>query len=189
MAIYVADAAEMSMVTLDAVDCAPQLVTTFVAGDAWKAYPDRVTAEWYVDPATSNTVHTPVGDVVAPCVSVATLAAADNSSAAVLCIDASVVTTQDAGATWSAPAAVPGAAAIAATNEGFQVAVANPAGCVGISLVGVSQDGAVDATPRPCVDAIVGTGETALSASDDGMLWLWAGDRFARSADGGATWG
>ncbi|TFC61645.1 hypothetical protein [Cryobacterium sp. TMB1-7] len=189
LAINVADDSEVSLVTLDAADCGPQLVTTFVAGNAWKSYPDRVAAEWYVNPATSNTAHTPAGDVAAPCVSVAAIAVADSSTAAVLCIDASVFTTQDSGATWSAPSNVPGAAAIAGTNEGFQVAVANPAGCVGISLVSVSRDGALDDTSRPCVDAIVGPGETGLSVGEDGTLWLWAGDRFARSADGGATWG
>jgi hypothetical protein len=188
LAMNVVDNTEVSLVTLDVADCAPQLVSTFVAGNQWKAYPERAAAEWYLDPATPATVHSPSGDAAAPCTTVATLAATDDSSAAVLCADASVFTTQDAGATWSAPTSVPGAAALAATTDGYEVAVANPVGCVGVSLVKVSADGVLDATARACLAATVNPGETAVSAVEDGTLWLWAGDAFARSTDGGASW-
>jgi hypothetical protein len=188
LAISIADAFEMSLVTLNSNSCAAQLVTTFVAGDAWKAYPERATAEWYVNPAIPGTVHTPRGDVVAPCTAVATLAATNDTSAAVLCLDASVFTTQDAGATWSTPGSVPGAAALAATAEGYGVAVANPANCVGVSLVTLSLGGALGETPGGCVAATVDPGETALSGGEDGTLWLWVDDIFARSTDGGVTW-
>ena len=188
LAINVIDDTETSLVTLDVADCAPQLVSTFVTGNQWKAYPERAAAEWYVDPATPATVHSPSGDAVAPCTGVATLAATDDSSAAVLCADATVFTTQDAGATWSAPTSVPGAAALAVTTDGYEVAVANPVDCVGVSLFKVSVDGVLDATARACLAATVSPGETAVSAAEDGTLWLWAGDAFARSTDGGTSW-
>ena len=188
LAINVIDGTEASLVTLDITDCAPQLVSTFVAGDQWRAYPERAAAEWYVDPATPATVHSPSGDAAAPCATVATFAATDDSSAAVLCTDASVFTTTDAGATWSAPVSIPGAAALAATTGGYSVAVVNPAGCVGVSLVTVSADGALDAAARACLAATVNPGETAISVARGGTLWLWAGDAFARSTDGGQSW-
>lgn len=188
LAMNVLDDTEVSLITLDVADCAPQLVSTFVAGNQWKAYPERAAAEWYVDPATPATVHSPSGDAAAPCEVVTTLAATDDSNAAVLCADASIFTTQDAGASWSAPTSVPGAAALAATPDGYEVAVANPVGCVGVSLVKISGDGGLDATARACLAAAVNPGETAVSAAEDGTLWLWAGDAFARSTDGGASW-
>ena len=188
LAINVIDDTETSLVTLDLADCAPQLVSTFVAGNQWRAYPERVSVEWYVDPASPATVHSPSGDAAAPCEAVTTIAATDDSSAAVLCTDASVFTTQDAGATWSAPTSVPGAAALAATAGGFEIAVANPAGCIGVSLVAVSADGVLDATDRACLAATINPGETAVSVAEDGTLWIWAGDAFARSTDGGASW-
>ncbi|MDH6235369.1 hypothetical protein [Cryobacterium sp. CG_9.6] len=188
LAINVFDEAEASLVTLNITDCAPQLVSTFVAGEQWRAYSDRVDAEWYVDPATSAVVHSPSGDVTAPCGAVATLAATDDTTAAVLCTDASVFTTVDAGATWSAAASVPGAAALTASTEGYRVAVVNPTGCTGISLVTISLVGALDSTPAACVSATVNPGEVALSAAEDGTLWLWAGDAFARSTDNGVSW-
>ena len=188
LAINVIDDTETSLVTLDLADCAPQLVSTFVAGNQWRAYPERVAVEWYVDPASPATVHSPSGDAAAPCEAVTTIAATDDSSAAVLCTDASVFTTTDAGATWSAPVPVAGAAALAATTSGYEVAVANPAGCVGVSLVTVSADGELDATARACLTATVNPGETAVSVAEDGTLWLWAGDAFARSTDSGASW-
>ncbi|TFC32021.1 hypothetical protein E3O53_12090 [Cryobacterium sp. TMT2-18-3] len=188
LAISVTDDTEMSLVTLDIADCAPQLVSTFVAGDQWRAYPERVAAEWYIDPSTPDTVHSPSGDAAAPCATVATLAATDDSSAAILCTDASVFTTTDAGATWSAPASIPGAAALTATADGYGVAVANSAGCVGVALVTVSAAGGLDTTARACLAATVIPGETAVTAAEDGTLWLWAGDAFARSTDGGQSW-
>ena len=189
LAINVVDAAAMSLVTLDNATCAPQVVSTFVAGAAWKAYPERAAAEWYIDPATPAIVHTPGGNVPAPCAAVATLAPTDDANVAVLCVDASIFTTQNAGSSWSAPVSVPGAAALAATAEGYQAAVANSVGCVGVSLLSVSLEATLDAAAGTCVAATVGAGETALSTSPEGMLWLWAGDAFARSADGGVTWG
>lgn len=188
LAINVIDETETSLVTLDVADCAPQLVSTFVAGDQWRAYPERAAAEWYVDPASPATVHSSTGDVAAPCAAVAALAVTDDSSAAVLCTDASVFTTTDAGVTWSAPASLPGAAALAAIKGGYEVAVVNPAGCVGASLVTVSTDGVLDASARACLAGTVNPGETAIAGGEDGTLWLWAGDAFARSTDGGQSW-
>jgi len=188
LAMNVIDETEVSLVTLNLADCAPQLVSSFVAGNQWKAYPERAAAEWYVDPATPSTVHSPSGDVAAPCAAVVTTAATDDSRAAVLCADASIFTTVDAGATWSAPTSIPGAASLAATAESYEVAVTNPVGCVGVSLVKVSVDGVLDTTARACLAATVNPGETAVSAAGDGTLWLWAGDAFARSTDGGASW-
>ena len=188
LTMSVVDDTEVSLVTLDVADCAPQLVYTVVAGNQWKAYPERAAAEWYVDPATPNTVHSPSGGAAAPCAAVASLAATDKSSAAVLCTEATVFTTQDAGETWSAPTSVPGAAALAATTGGYQVAVSNPAGCVGVSLRKISSDVVIDETNGACLTGTVNTGETAISVAEDGTIWLWAGEAFGRSTDGGASW-
>ena len=188
LTMSVIDETQTSLVTLDLANCAPQLVSTFVAGEQWRAYPERVSAQWYVDPATPDIVHGPSGDAAAPCEAVATLAVTDDSSAAVLCTDASVFTTQDAGSTWSGPTSVPGAAALAATTTGYVVAVANSVGCVGASLVKVSTDSKLDATGQTCLAGTVNPGEIAIAVGKDATLWLWAGDAFARSTDGGLSW-
>jgi photosystem II stability/assembly factor-like uncharacterized protein len=176
---------EARVVTLDD-DCSPQLVGTFVAGEEWEDYTFNLGAYWYVDPADRTNVHTPAGFVAAPCESVVAMATRSSTEAVVLCADQALFTTTDGGAKWSAAISVPGAVAIDASARGYIVAVAAQGTCTGTSVVTLI-DG-VPSSPVGCMGEPVLAGQTALAAAVDDTLWLWAGESFAQSTDGGETW-
>ena len=134
-------------------------------------------------------LHAPAGDRPAPCGTVVQLAVIDESSAAVLCDDASVYATVDAGQGWMPPVSVPGASAISASGAGYRLVVVNQNECVGAHVVEiVVTDADLRLTaPGSCLPAAIAPGETALAVGED-VTWLWAGNAFARSEDGGATW-
>ena len=176
---------EANVVTLNA-DCAPQLVGTFVAGDAWEDYSANLGSYWYVNPADRAAVHAPNGTVAAPCAAVVAIATRSTSDAAVLCADQKLHITTEAGAKWSGAVDIPGAVAIDGTEAGYVIAVSVQGECSGPSVT-VLADGATSA-PVGCFGDAAPAGQTAISAGDDGALWLWAGANFARSTDGGTTW-
>lgn len=187
LSVYVKSKSEVSLVTLTAADCTPQRVSTFVAGDQWQEYPDRVSANWFVNPANRATVHSPAGDFPAPCPSVIALADRNDSTAAVLCADGTLFRTGDGAATWGPGVSLPGAANLTVSDDGYILAATNQAGCAGVQVFSTPE--APDATfsPNGCREAAVAPGDVAV-ASAGGMLWLWAGDAVSRSDDGGATW-
>ena len=177
-----------SVVAFDARNCAPVLALSYVAGGDWVTYPDRVTGSWFVDPATPSLVHTPTGDVQAPCSAMTALASGGGANAAVLCADHTVHRTEDTGATWSAPIPVPGSVAIGDSGSGYLVATAGLAECAGVAVTTVPDAATAPSGPGVCAtDSAPAAGEVAVDAAG-GTAWLWAGDELATSADGGATW-
>lgn len=179
----------VALIGLAVEGCTPTYERSFTAGDAWQPAPEELAASWFVDPANRAGVHAPLGDRQAPCTVVVQVAVIDENSAAVLCDDASVHATVDAGATWLPPAAVPGAAAIGADGAGYRVAVLNHDGCVGAQVVGVEvgAEGLAAGASGACFPVAVAAGDVAVASADQ-VVWLWAGDGLARSGDGGATW-
>ncbi|WP_157432296.1 hypothetical protein [Agromyces italicus] len=180
----------IGLIGLAAEGCAPQYERTFTGGEAWEPAPDELVASWYVDPADRAVVHSPAGDVAAPCGVVVQLAAIDETSAAVLCDDATVHATADAGASWGAAVPVSGAVAITAGGAGYRVAVANVDGCAGAQLVELAADGGSLAAGAggACLESSVSAGGVAVASGDDGSVWMWVGDVLARSDDGGGSW-
>lgn len=178
---------EASMVTLSAIDCAPELVATFVAGDQWATYPDRLANNWYVNPTDRAVVHSPAGSFPAPCSSVIALAPRSDTVAAVLCSDGTLVRTADSGASWGAAVATPGAVNINTGSDGYILAAAGWPACGGVQLLTTPEalDGAT--TPIGCHAGAFSEGAVAL-AETNGRVILWAGDSQSWSADGGATW-
>ncbi|MFD4422559.1 hypothetical protein ACFWN7_13805 [Agromyces sp. NPDC058484] len=179
----------VALIGLASEDCAPSYERSFTDGADWQTAPDELSASWFVDPANRAAVHAPSGDRPAPCGAVVQLTVIDENSAALLCDDATVHATVDAGGTWLPPVAVPGAAAISAGADGYRVAVINQNGCVGAQVAGVTiTDARLQADAAGvCLDATIAPGEAALAVGDD-ATWLWAGNALARSEDGGATW-
>ncbi|RLP73442.1 hypothetical protein D9V29_01785 [Mycetocola manganoxydans] len=177
-------ATEANVVTLNG-DCDPQLVGTFVAGEAWEDYSGNLGSYWYVDPTDAGNVQSPSGPQAAPCASVIALATRTESTA-VLCGDQTVFELTSGSAEWSGPLAVPGAVALAGSGDGYIVAVSGQAECEGTSVVVITGGGPSPASG--CLSGAVLPGETAVGAASDGTLWLWAGENFVRSTDGGATW-
>jgi hypothetical protein len=182
----------IEIVGLDADDCSPQLVRSFVAGDNYSRYPDLLADQWYVDPTDRATVHTPDGDVSAPCDSIVDLAprADDDAAAAIVCADTTVFTTTDSGTTWSTPLSQPGIVGVAATTMGYVIATVGLPECAGVQLAGLSES-LMTATPTGCLPADEPAedlqGNVAMSEGA-GALWIWAGDSVMRSTDQGTSW-
>ncbi len=187
LSITISSESEASMVTLTAADCTPQRVTTFVAGDQWQEYPDRVGADWYVDPADRASVHSPAGLFAAPCSAVIALAPRTNSTAALLCSDGSLFRTGDGAATYGPGVALPGAANLTVSDDGYIIVATEQAGCAGAQLLVTSDELEGALTPSGCREAGVTPSDLAV-ASADGIFWLWAGDVVSSSSDGGTTW-
>ncbi|TFC89943.1 hypothetical protein [Cryobacterium sp. TMT3-29-2] len=187
LSIYITSKSEASLVTLTAEDCTPQRVTTFVAGAQWQEYPDRVGTNWYVDPADRATVHGPTGTFPAPCTSVIALAPRTDSTAALLCSDGSLFRTDDGAATFGSGIALPGAANLTVSDDGYIIVATDQAGCAGAQLLATPQELDGVLTPGGCREAAVTPGDLAV-ASADGIVWLWAGDEMSKSSDRGATW-
>ena len=178
-----------SFVGQSPVDCAAMFVRTFVGGDNFEEFANGLAGTWYVNPLNGAQVHSPEGDFAAPCATVVALAARDASGAAALCADGTIHLTADAATTWSGPVEIPGALNIAASSDGFTVAVAGDEACAGVRLIGLSE--AADVVPLGCLPSEqtpqLLAGNVAVSVTDD-TIWLWAGDVLVRSVDGGNTW-
>ncbi|MDY7540921.1 hypothetical protein [Cryobacterium sp. 5B3] len=179
----------VEFVGLAKADCAPQFVKTFVTGDNYSSYPDKLAGTWYVDPADRATVQSPGGAKKAPCDAVVTLAVRDTKNAAALCADGRAFSTTDAAATWSASDTLPGTVTLTDTTTGYLAAAVGRSGCAGVQILTLkpSLESAVSGcypTPSPAQSL---PGNVALSGAS-GTLWLWAGDALGRSSDGGATW-
>ena len=187
LSIDITSKSEASLVTLTASDCTPQRVTTFVAGAQWQEYPDRVGANWYVDPTDRAAVHGPTGTFPAPCTSVVALAPRTDTTAAVLCSDGTLFRTDDGAATFGPGIALPGAANLAFSDDGYVIVATNQAGCAGTQLLATPDELNGMLTPSGCRETAVTSGDLAV-ASADGILWLWAGDEMVKSSDGGTTW-
>ncbi|TFC89812.1 hypothetical protein E3T24_00415 [Cryobacterium sp. TmT2-59] len=187
LSIYVSSKSEASLVTLTAGDCTPQRVTTFVAGAQWQEYPDRVGSNWYVDPTDRARVHSPSGSFSAPCSAVIALAPRTDSTAALLCSDGTLFRTGDGAATYGPAVALPGAANLTVSDNGYIIVATDQADCAGAQLLATSEepDGAL--TPTGCREEAVTPGTLALAGAD-GIVWLWAGDVVSSSIDGGTTW-
>jgi len=179
-----------SMVGLNQTDCAPQFVKTYVGGDTFKSYPEEIDGSWYVDPSDRATVHSPSGDVKAPCADVIALAPRDNNAAAVLCADHALFITTDAAEKWSEPVSVAGAVNLTVARTGYIVVAAGLPECAGVQVLALTVQ-PLKASSTGClpVDAPPKTlpGTVAVSEAA-GTLWLWAGNVFKRSSDGGTTW-
>lgn len=179
-----------SMIGFNQADCAPQFVKTYVAGDTYKSYPEEVDSTWFVNPADRATVHSPTGNVAAPCASVIALAPRDADAAAVLCADQAIFTTTDAAATWSAAVPAPGAVNLTATQSGYIYTAVGLPECAGVQLIALSAK-SLKIEPAGCLavempaDTMPGNVAVAEAA---GTVWLWAGNVFKRSQNGGATW-
>ncbi|PRI11018.1 hypothetical protein [Leucobacter massiliensis] len=151
---------------------------SFVGGAQWQDDPDQ-SGLWLVG---SSLV---VGAQAPPCDAVGF--AVSGARGAVLCADQRVAVSEDAGASWAEPVAVPGAAAVGLTPEGVVVASAAEPECAGVRtrtlIAGTLGD------PGACLELPTLDPAQIAVAGGTGSLSLWAGDRFARSTDGGASWG
>lgn len=175
--------AEVVQMTSMNVDCTPSVSRSFVGGTSWE--PDPGVNGWFVDPANALVVHSPAGAVELPCAVVGLSAEASRGIA--LCSDSTVLISETEGANWSAPVAVPNAAAVGVTAEGYAIASVGEADCAGVRTRLLA--GGTLGAPGSCLNvADAGGGQTAVAGGNSGW-YLWAGGSFLRSQDQGVTWG
>lgn len=186
--VQATDAATAFVVGPSSPTCAPSFAQTFSGGAAYRDYPERLAASWYVARTAPGTVHSPSGDRPAPCASVVDLAVVSDTEAGVLCSDRRFFRTGDGASTWDAGSVVDGAVAITASSGSYVVATSGAADCNGTALVTPQAATGATATRVGCAPASSETpGSLALSAGA-GSVWLWAGDDVLVSTDGGVTW-
>lgn len=178
--IDASDATLSRLAFLD-TDCQPQLAHSFIGGIDWAVTPD-VGAIWYLNEIPSKSAWTPTGVVDLPCTAVSLVGS--NARAVALCEDEGVTMSEDSGATWSPPVRVPGAVAAGLNAEGYVIAAANRDECNGVQTQSFAA-GTLD-TLGACVEMSV-TSDIAVSGGS-GAQYLWTGDRFLSSNDGGESW-
>lgn len=187
--ITVEDDGIASMIGLSGEDCSPEFVKTFVAGDNYRAYPDQLEDNWYIDPADRTLIQTPDGEVDSPCNEVVALAVADSSSVAALCADQTVFTTNNVAATWSSAVTISGAVNVSVIETGFQFVILGKAECAGVQLATLSGDGVLSFTGCLVVDNRLSELSNNIGIYGvDGASWVWVGDIVKKTLDGGATW-
>lgn len=165
-------------------DCAVNGFSSTDSGDSWTADPAVPPAVSYV--AADGTVVVSGQPVAAPCPAVQTL----NTSATrtVAACTAVVAEWDPAAAAWTTTPYA-GVHALATDGDRLLYVARGVTGCNGLGALGVS------GVPAPFANAAVvgcaaGADVTAPAALalDGSNAWLWVGDAFFRSADGGATW-
>ncbi|MFC5931859.1 hypothetical protein [Cryobacterium melibiosiphilum] len=187
--ITVEDDGIASMVGLSGEGCNPEFIKTFIAGGNYRAYPDQLDDEWFVDPTDSTELHTPQGDASVPCTQAVVVAPQNSSDAAILCSDQSVYTTQDSGETWSSSIIFAGAVNLSVMADGYHVAILENAECAGVQLATLSLENSISSTSHCLVTDTSSSAGGGIGLSEaDGALWVWVGDTIKKSLDGGATW-
>jgi hypothetical protein len=179
-----------TMIGFNQTDCSPEYVKTYVAGDNYSSYPKEIDGVWYVNPANRAAVHSPSGDVKAPCAEVIALAPRDDNAAAVLCADQTVFTTTDSAATWAPAVVVPGAVNLTVAQAGYVITSVGLPECAGVQLIALSAE-PLRVKPTGCLPVSMPAetmpGNVAVSEAA-GTVWLWAGKVFKRSQDEGISW-
>ena len=184
--ISVQSATQASAITLASQGCTPEYIRTYVAGDNWAAYPDQLAGSWYVDAAKRGVVHTPTGDVQAPCATVIDVAVRDPANAAVLCANHDVHATGNGGAAWGPAVPVAGAVAISTAGNGYVLAVTDRQGCAGTATT--SFDGGRALAAGGCATTTKAPAGGVSIANGGSTLWMWSADTVVKSSDGGVTW-
>lgn len=173
----------VAVVAAHADDCAPMISRSGSQGAEWEPA-DELGIHWYL---AAGQVVAPGGVASTPCATPVQLAPRDDASAAVLCSDATVAATTDAGSTWGASEQIDGASSITRSDDGYRVAVTGVNGCDGAQVVPVSTALAVGASGS-CMESGATDGATVLATGSDGMVWIWSGETLAHSSNGGTTW-
>lgn len=182
------DAAAAYLVTFVRGTCEPTFLATYTDGDDWAIYFDRLSTVWYVLPADRARVHIGGEQRSTPCGTIAQVVQLSDDRGAVLCDDQSIHRTTDGGVNWDSGAPIPGAVAMAVSDNEYVVAVSHVGSCAGISLVSLSAElDSAAATPSGCLDVPFTESEIAI-ASAPGTIWVWASGVVRQTTDGGQTW-
>lgn len=165
------------------VECQPQALRSFVGGTSWQPADDELATSWYLDLANPTLAHTPIGESELSCSAVSLVGAGERGVA--LCEDHSLLLSEDQGANWSSPVAVPGSAAVGASEAGFIVASVAEPDCAGVRTRTLREG--IVGDPGACVEAVGSDGAISVALRGE-TAYLWAGDTWLRSEDAGANW-
>jgi photosystem II stability/assembly factor-like uncharacterized protein len=176
-------------------DCGVGSYSTGDVGKQWLG-PEPVTGQWYRRPDTTQQIVTPSGGAPNPCADsnrdVISIAPVDNKTAFVLCVDGAVESTTDGGKTWTNPATVDGAVALAwaDANQGWLLTI-DRTECPGLQ-VRVSVNAGQTWTSGGCVGGLglvtASSQRPSIAFADleDGMVTV--GGKTLVTTDGGMTW-
>jgi hypothetical protein len=128
--------------------------------------------------------------VTAPCAAPVQVTAVSPVGASVLCADATVHQTGDAGTTWVSSQPISGVSTIAAREDTVLAVIERQGECAGLQVVALDAAAGLSVgAPGACITTEPTDGHTALTVSNDGaMVWLWSNGVVARSVDGGVSW-
>ncbi|RWZ68626.1 hypothetical protein ELQ92_05350 [Labedella populi] len=187
--IFVSSADTASFIGATGEDCTPEFVRTFVAGDDFAESSAQLDGTWFIPPTEREVVHSPGGDVAAPCDEALVVSSLSAEQAAVLCDDSSVHVTTDTGSTWIPLDGTDGAVALTEGDGGFLIALAGTSACAGVQLVLADTEGT--RTDVSCIESPLDGAELAATTAIDwnaDSIWAWVDDRLLISTDGGNTW-
>lgn len=169
------------LVALDG-DCDVVYARSFIGGVDW-AENDTAVA-WYVDPADSSVVVSPVGRQPLGC-EIAGLAASSERAIA-LCTNSTILVAYDSGGTWSAPVDVPNGVAVGVGAAEFMVASSAEPDCAGVRVR--LFDGSALGGQGACIEnADQAAGEIALTIGAE-ISHVWVGSQLYGSRDLGQNW-
>ncbi|MDR5701474.1 hypothetical protein [Agromyces aerolatus] len=184
----------LSVIARDADGCEASVHRSFVQGAGWAEAPE-LDGRWRIE---AGVVIAPGPVTATPCAEPVQVAGVSPARAVVLCADAVVHVTDDAGGTWVSSEPISGVSAIAARDDAVLVVIERQGECEGLQVAGLSAGGAGEAgaeaglvlgAPGACITTEPTDGHSALAVSNDGsMVWLWSNGVVARSVDGGASW-
>ena len=164
-------------------DCAsPVMAATYSYGEEWMALEGG--EAWWFAPGTATLNGPGAKTVTAPC-EVARLAVS-GGDLTVLCADSSLAFSQDEGDSWKQSESISGAQDVSVHGRTIYLAQTGASSCEGTAIQTYGPDLEVKATQ--CVEGVASPGETTISVSDGGAMWLWAGEDLVKSVDGGETW-
>lgn len=178
---------EVFLAGLDGKDCTATLATSYTSGGDFVQGPERLTGAWYVNPAAPAVVHSPTGDVAAPCDVVSQFASIDGSNAAVLCADRNLHQTTDGGRTWSGPTSLSGAVALGENGTEYVFASTGSTACAGLEISSITV-AAVTATALGCATTVTDPAPATAISGQGQDIWVDAAGQIVKSVDGGSTW-
>ncbi|MFB2555289.1 hypothetical protein [Herbiconiux liangxiaofengii] len=166
-------------------DCSVTMVSSYTAGEYWQSYPDRVSEATWISDGQPPVLHFGTDSVAAPCE--APIRGLDAAGTRLLVCSGSVLVQADDGVSWTELLQGGFAAgALSGTTSDDVVVVSEREGCTGLFLLNIDAETA-SASEIGCQTALP-VGPVAAVDSDGSTLYVWNGQGFWSSTDGGTTW-
>lgn len=168
-------------------ECEPQTCSVENLSGTWLE-PISAVGAWYVNPTDGESIGRPDGALATVCDENAMAPPGDRS--AILCGYSTITASADRGISWDSPVSVPGTLAINTSLEGYVMALQGDETREGVRtgefFAGILTPHE-DCAPLDTTVENVSPGTITLAESG-GELYLWAGESFVVSNDGGGTW-